>query len=580
MLTSIRIQNFKRFDDTGDIPLDQTVVFVGPNNSGKTTALQALSLWQLGVNKWLDKRGPKSKASEKTGVALNRKDLLTIPTPSARLLWYNLLTKGKKSEKVLISITVKGIKQGISWACGMDFDYFGEEVLYCRPTRLDDNAILTQNLHLLRDIRVAYLPPMSGLIAQEPKILPSAVNARIGEGRTAEVLRNLCYFILHPESPAQVNGNGAHPLNAQQIGQQAAENWANYHQQINTFFGANLEEPFLNERGELELYYRDKYKNRLEITASGRGLQQVMLLMAYLYANPGAIILLDEPDAHLEILRQRQTYNLIETVAKQHGSQIIVASHSEVILREAAGKDTVIAFTGKPHRINDKGAQLMKSLTTIGFEQYYLAEMKRWVLYVEGATDLKMLQNFARKLNHPVAAHLENSFVDYVATNVPSRAREHFHGLKEAIPTLRGIAIFDRIENPLNASGALVELMWSRRELENYFFQPEVLIAYAEREGNTDDLSHEQRRAAMQEAIRQIVRPIALQDRGNNYWTDIKASDELEQILRQYQQLLGQPGDSSKARFYEMIDWMKPAQIAIEITEKLDAILAVAKAVQ
>ena len=41
MLTRLRIKNFKRFDDV-DIELAKSVVFIGPNNSGKTTALQAL----------------------------------------------------------------------------------------------------------------------------------------------------------------------------------------------------------------------------------------------------------------------------------------------------------------------------------------------------------------------------------------------------------------------------------------------------------------------------------------------------------------------------------------------------------
>lgn len=50
----------------------------------------------------------------------------------------------------------------------------------------------------------------------------------------------------------------------------------------------------------------------LDISCGGRGMQQTMLLHAYMYANPGAVLLLDEPDAHLETLRQRQTYQLIE----------------------------------------------------------------------------------------------------------------------------------------------------------------------------------------------------------------------------------------------------------------------------
>ena len=47
-------------------------------------------------------------------------------------------------------------------------------------------------------------------------------------------------------------------------------------------------------------------------------------------------------------------------------SQIIAASHSEVVLNEAAGRDLVVAFVGKPHRIGDRGSQVQKALREIG----------------------------------------------------------------------------------------------------------------------------------------------------------------------------------------------------------------------
>ena len=122
--------------------------------------------------------------------------------------------------------------------------------------------------------------------------------------------------------------------------------------------------------------YRDEFGISLDLSSSGRGLQQTLLLLAYIAAHPGSVLLLDEPDAHLEILRQRQIYQVLTELAKEHSSQIIAASHSEVILNEAADRDVVIAFLGIPHRIDDRGSQLLKSLQTIGFEQYYQAEQQ------------------------------------------------------------------------------------------------------------------------------------------------------------------------------------------------------------
>ncbi len=97
--------------------------------------------------------------------------------------------------------------------------------------------------------------------------------------------------------------------------------------------------------------YKEASGIQLDIASSGRGLQQTLLLLTHLYANPGTVLLLDEPDAHLEILRQRQTYQLLTEIAEKMGSQVIAASHSEVVLNEAADRDVVIAFVGKPHRL-------------------------------------------------------------------------------------------------------------------------------------------------------------------------------------------------------------------------------------
>ena len=116
---------------------------------------------------------------------------------------------------------------------------------------------------------------------------------------------------------------------------------------------------------------------------------------------------------------------MLTEFALEHDSQIIAASHSEVILNEAAERDVVIAFLGVPHRIDDRGSQLLKSLRSIGFEQYAQAEQKGWVLYLEGSTDLAILQAFAEKLQHPAKDILKRPYVHYVE-NQPQDAANTF----------------------------------------------------------------------------------------------------------------------------------------------------------
>ena len=431
MLTKLTMRNFKRFGEV-EIELGNPVVFIGPNNSGKTSALQGLALWDVGLKRWNEKRGGKKTPEKRPGVTINRRDLIAIPIPDANLLWKDLHVRDvlriegeQKTRNVRIDLVVEGVTEGHAWTCGLEFDYANEESFYCRPLRLseDKNAERMQIPESAASVQVAFLPPMSGLAATETRLDQGAINVRIGEGRTAEVLRNLCHAIYG------ANGHGWDAL----IGH------------IKELFGSELDAPrYIAERGEIVMSYQEKGK-RLDLSSSGRGLQQSLLLLAYMYSNPGAILLLDEPDAHLEILRQRQIYQLLTDVARTNGSQIIAASHSEVVLNEAAGRDLVIAFVGRPHRVGDRGSQVQKALREIGFDQYYQAEQTGWVLYLEGSTDLAVLRAFAERLRRQdVLKILERPFVHYVG-NQPAEVRKHFHALREAVPQLEGIAIFDQI---------------------------------------------------------------------------------------------------------------------------------------
>ena len=426
MLTRLRIRNFKRFEEV-DIELGRAVVLVGPNNSGKTTALQALALWDIGVRRWNEKRKGKTSPERRPGVTINRRDLISIPVPDANLLWRDLHVRdveqvvdeqtGKKkpkTENVRIDVIVDGITNDQAWSCGLEFDYANEESFYCRPLRTG-NGNKPQRMDVppeAANVRVAYLPPMSGLAAVEPKWEPGRINVLLGEGQTAQVLRNLC-FQIHSQSDS-------------------ASNWETLVADIRRLFGVELLPPtYIGERGEITMAYKEPAGTRLDLSSSGRGLQQTLLLLAHLYTNPRTVLLLDEPDAHLEILRQRQIYKLLTDVADKRGSQVIAASHSEVVLNEAADRDVVIAFVGRPHRVDNRGSQVLKALRDFGFEQYYQAEQAGWVLYLEGSTDLAILQAFARTLDHESQRFLERPFAHYCGS-LPERAEEHFYALREA----------------------------------------------------------------------------------------------------------------------------------------------------
>ena len=573
MLTNLTIRNFKRFGEV-DIELGSPVVFVGPNNSGKTSALQALALWDIGLKRWNERRSGQATPEKRPGVPVNRRDLVAIPIPNANLLWRELHVRDvskaggrQQTSNVRIEVTVDGVTGDRGWSCGLEFDYANEESFYCRPLRLSEGKT-PERMPIPSEAgatTIAFLPPMSGLAATETRLDDGAVNVRIGEARTAEVLRNLCH----------------------RIREQHPEHWQKLVEQIDSLFGAELEPPrYIAERGEITMRYRERGVT-LDLSSAGRGLQQTLLLLAYLYANPGAVLLLDEPDAHLEILRQRQIYRLISDTARESGGQIIAASHSEVLLNEAADRDLVIAFVGRPHRLaeGDRGSQVLKSLREIGFEQYYQAEQTGWVLYLEGSTDLSVLQALARRTNHVDAVRaLERPFVHYVS-NQPREVQRHFHGLREAIPELRGVALFDRPERALPDLRPVERLVWQRREIENYLCSRTTLESYAAAAATADvpgplfvEAEVERRVGAMREAIDEIASALERLGRGSPWDPGTKVSDDfLTPLFRAYFGKLGLPEDlMTKKSFYELAEHVAPGDLDPEVGEKLDAIAAVA----
>lgn len=570
MLTKLKIRNFKRFGDV-EVDLGNPVVFIGPNNSGKTSALQALALWQTGLSRWNERRKGKGLPEKRPGVTINRRDLVAVPVPDANLLWKNLHVRdvkrtesGQDTKNVRLDIIVEGVTNDKPWTCGLEFDYANEESFYCRPLRLGEGdaakrmAIPEQAAETL----VAFLPPMSGLAAVEIRLDQGAINVRVGEGQTAAVLRNLC-FAIQSSKP---------------------DLWQKLVDQINLLFGSVLDPPrYIPERGELVMTYTEN-EVRLDLSSSGRGLQQTLLLLAYMYANPNSVLLLDEPDAHLEILRQRQIYQVLTDVARTNGNQVIAASHSEVLLNEAAGRDLVIAFVGKPHPISDRGSQVIKALEEIGFEQYYQAEQTGWVLYLEGSTDLAILRAFSERLDYKdVQACLAQPFVHYVG-NQPKEVQKHFHGLREAVPQLRGVAIFDQLERPLPNDLGPVGLTWSKREIESYFCFPETLEAYAQQSAVAaaagplfGEAESEKRLKVMRESIAELEAALRTLGKGSPWDPNTKVSDDfLTPLFQNYFKRLGIPNLMAKKNFYELASLVPLNLIDPEVRQKLSAIVAVA----
>jgi putative AbiEii toxin of type IV toxin-antitoxin system len=305
------------------------------------------------------------------------------------------------------------------------------------------------------------------------------------------------------------------------------------------------------------------------------------LLLAHLIVNPKSVLLLDEPDAHLETLRQRQTYQLLVDAARESNSQIIAASHSEVVLNEAADRDVVVAFLGKPHRIDDRGNQLLKSLREIGFDHYYQAEQRGWILYLEGSSDLANLTEWSRILKHEAQSVLESPFVHYVG-NDRMKAISHFHGLREAMSNLAAFALFDRGKDLPQHKG-LTMYMWKRREIENYLCTRETLLTWAREgaAGSPAPLFGPHWSAVMEESIREIEVALGTLGRPSPWSSDAKVSDDfLAPVFKAFYSKLQLPNLMEKSNYHQLARFVPVGEIDPEVRVVLDLIVETARKAQ
>ena len=244
----------------------------------------------------------------------------------------------------------------------------------------------------------------------------------------------------------------------------------------------------------------------------------------------------------------------------------------------------MIAFVGKPHRIDTRAkSQVKKALESIRIADYYLAEQKGWMLYLEGSTDLAILRRLASRLDHPAKAILEGSVpVNYLGSNQPQEARSHFQGLREAKPDLVGLAVFDRLERELHTGSALTEEMWSRREIENYLVTPESLTGFVNLGLSEDDLldqvERQNRTEIMQSCIAELVQALRVARRPDPWGPDIKVTDDfLDPLFENYYQRLGTPQQTYKRDYHGLADALPLEQIDPEVIRMLDAIVEVAQ---
>jgi ABC-type cobalamin transport system ATPase subunit len=543
VIRRVGLRRFKRFGDV-EFLLPGHVVLAGPNNTGKTTVLQAIAAWSLALDRWKQLNDFQRHGGAYTRAPIARQAFSAVPLRAFDLLW--------KERDYAGSVEIE-VQSAEGWTVAMELIADSTEQIYVRPLpaappEVVRNATLT----------TVFVPAMSGLGTEEPLYQRPKVDQLLGQAKPGDVLRNLL-----------VEASGSERA------------WTGLQQSIRRLFGFELAPPDATGPHILAEYRERLGGPTLDIASAGSGFQQVLMLLAFLQTRPGSVLLLDEPDAHLHVILQDAVYSELRAVAAQQRSQLVIATHSEVIINAVEPRELCVIL-GQPRMLatTEERARLIESLRVLSHADIMLALDAPGVLYLEDYPDLEVLRAWARVLDHPARGLLttrlfwKRTVVETRPGASGVRARDHYDALRLVRDDLPALELVDGDARPEIQATAITgegfqRLRWRRYEIESHLIHPEALARFVEQTvGSAAAAAH---LADLRRHLEENFPPAVLRDPLGDH-AFLNATKARTELLPPALTAAGLPG-LPYTRYHEIAALMKPEEVHPEVVETLDAIM-------
>lgn len=556
MIRKVTLKNFKRFFGSVEFNIAGHVVLAGPNNTGKTTLLQAIAAWGLGFRKWLELNDFNPRLNGYRWQELERLAFSPVAVRAFDLLWANK----KNNQAFEIGVQVDGLP-----LVTLEFSYQSAGSIQVRP-KYDAALTATALKNSALRFQTTFIPAMSGLARSEQRLADQeAIDSALAQGRPGEVLRNLLYIANQDEAA-----------------------WRTLNATMNRLFSCQLETP----KGGAELVCEYRQGNAataplFDVASAGSGFLQVLLLLTLLLTQSRradgahAVLLIDEPDAHLHMLLQRSIYGELRSVAASRQAQLFVATHSEMIVNNIDPRELYLMY-GRPRLIQDdlERAQLSSSFGVLTHSDILEAEGAKGVLYTEDFTDIDILEAFARVLGDTVALTLLTRELVTKSSKAPLpdglgefSPQKHWEMLKLVRSDLPALELLDgdnqKNKAPDSVSGtadSLQRLRWRRYEIESYLLLEAPLQRFFEKRlGGLD---------AAVIAVAELHTRLAF----------IAGKEESDPLVKRYFQsepvsktllpelMIAAGLDAPKRDYFEIAAQFKPEEVHPEIIERLGQI--------
>lgn len=452
MIDTIQLENYRCFEKT-KIKVKQVAVFVGKNNAGKSSLIEALRLVAMAIRKCTSITYKELPHDLEAGLRIRgfRLDVDKLKIDLRGIVYLY-------QEKVAKIITTLDSGNKIIIYLNSSYAY---AVLY----DVNGNNIKTKQKALESCIERVEIMPQLGLIKENEKRLAD---------ETVKNDKDSYLFSRHFRN---------------EIYRYRDEFWDEFVElSERTWPGLRIKEILYDytEDDYIKMFVSDS-RFVAELGLMGSGLQMWLQIMWFLSRTKGcSTIILDEPDVYMHPDLQRKLIRII----KNRYPQTIIATHSVEIMAEVDVKN-IITINKKNRQmsyaadtravqkiIDDIGSVSNLSLARIG--------SAKKCLFVEG-NDLKLLSKFADILYPEMTESV--STLPHVALGGFNNLSEAFGASKlfydETNGNIRCMCILDRDyfpEDLLKEKIGLAEQnkldlhIWRRKEIENYIIEPQVLF--------------------------------------------------------------------------------------------------------
>jgi ABC-type molybdenum transport system ATPase subunit/photorepair protein PhrA len=543
MIRKVVLRRFKRFADQTFDHLDGQVVLAGPNNAGKTTILQAIATWNLALTRWKELNDFQRHGGAYPKAPIARQAFSSVPLRAFDSLWHNRLYNGQ----IEIAITFTD-----GPTVTMELINDSTEQVYVRPKQDVDPAHLRALI-----VDVAFVPPMTGLSPEEPVYQEPFIRHLLGQGKPGDVLRNVLWQVSLKQTAWTALASG-----------------------ISRLFGFQLIPPNTQGAFIIAEYLPQGATRALDIASAGSGFQQVLMLLAFLYLRPSSVLLLDEPDAHLHVILQDAIYGELCAVAAKQNSQLLIATHSEVIINNV-DPDRLLLVMNRPRRIADRADRnrLRRALGVLTNTDLMQAVVAPGVLFLEGSSDLALLRAWSEVLDHPARETLTTKLfwkqtIHQYRDGANGVATREMHDLLRLVKDdLPGLEITDSDgreepnEEPITGQG-MQRVRWRRYEIESYLIHPAALERFViSKVGEAASAPHVvDLKAKLEELFPAAVLANPLGEHAILIGTKARTL-----LLPPALEAAGIHG-FDYTEYHEIAALMLPEEIHPEVTEKLDAI--------